>query len=80
MTRRIEPEKRVFLQSTPAVVLEGIRAITNGLVLRRSLGDLKREIEPARDEPLSLDIDSADRRGTAESPRRCTSRRRSRRF
>jgi len=44
----IEPEKRVFLQSTPAVVLDGIRAITNGLVLRRSLGDLKREIEPER--------------------------------
>jgi hypothetical protein len=44
----IEPEKRVFLQSTPAVVLDGIRAITNGLVLRRSLGDLKREIELER--------------------------------
>jgi len=42
----IEPEKRVFLQSTAVLVLEGIRSITNGLVLRRSLGDLKREIEP----------------------------------
>jgi tetratricopeptide (TPR) repeat protein len=42
----IEPEKRVFLQSTAAVVLDGIRAITNGLVLRRSLGDLTRTIEP----------------------------------
>ena len=40
----IGPEKRVFLQSTAAVVLDGIRAITNGLVLRRSLGDLSREI------------------------------------
>jgi tetratricopeptide (TPR) repeat protein len=51
----IEPEKRVFLQSTPAVVLDGIRAITNGLVLRRSLGDLKREIEPERDARSILD-------------------------
>jgi tetratricopeptide (TPR) repeat protein len=51
----IEPEKRVFLQSTPAVVLDGIRAITNGLVLRRSLGDLKREIEPERDARSTLD-------------------------
>jgi len=51
----IEPEKRVFLQSTPAVVLDGIRAITNGLVLRRSLGDLKREIELERDARSVLD-------------------------
>lgn len=51
----IEPEKRVFLQSTPAVFLDGIRAITNGLVLRRSLGDLKREIEPERDARSVLD-------------------------
>jgi tetratricopeptide (TPR) repeat protein len=51
----IEPEKRVFLQSTAALVLEGIRAITNGLVLRRSLGDLKREIEPGRDARWSID-------------------------
>lgn len=51
----IEPEKRVFLQSTPAVVLEGIRAITNGLVLRRSLGDLKREIARAGDSRFDID-------------------------
>ncbi|HXH39835.1 MAG TPA: tetratricopeptide repeat protein [Thermoanaerobaculia bacterium] len=51
----IEPEKRIFLQSTLAVILEGIRAITNGLVLRRSLGDLKREIEPAKDARGMLD-------------------------
>lgn len=50
----IEPEKRVFLQSMPAVVLDGIRGITNGLVLRRSLGDLKRTIEPD-DTAISLD-------------------------
>ena len=61
----IEPEKRVFLQSTPAVILEGIRAITNGLVLRRSLGDLKREIEPAKDARSVLDtvpLTDAERR------------------
>src|SRR5256885_14949095 len=50
----IEPEKRVFLQSMPAVVVDGIRGITNGLVLRRSLGDLKRTIE-RDDAAISLD-------------------------
>jgi tetratricopeptide (TPR) repeat protein len=42
----LPPDKRVFLQSTAALLVEGIRSITNGLVLRRSLGDLKRVIEP----------------------------------
>ncbi|MGZ5494659.1 MAG: tetratricopeptide repeat protein [Thermoanaerobaculia bacterium] len=51
----IDPDKRVFLQSTAALVLEGIRSITNGLVLRRSLGDLKREISWARDSRFNLD-------------------------
>ena len=51
----IEPEKRVFLQSTAALIIEGIRSITNGLVLRRSLGDLKREIAIARDSRLTVD-------------------------
>ncbi|HEY8713435.1 MAG TPA: tetratricopeptide repeat protein [Thermoanaerobaculia bacterium] len=51
----IEPERRVFLQSTGALVLEGVRAITNGLVLRRSLGDLKREIAWARDSRFNVD-------------------------
>ncbi|MGZ7040306.1 MAG: DUF4388 domain-containing protein, partial [Thermoanaerobaculia bacterium] len=51
----IEPEKRVFLQSTASLVLEGIRSITNGLVLRRSLGDLKREIAPAPAGRFNLD-------------------------
>lgn len=51
----LAPEKRVFLQSTSALVLEGIRTITNGLVLRRSLGDLKRDIEPARNSRYTLD-------------------------
>ena len=51
----IDPDKRVFLQSTAALILEGIRSITNGLVLRRSLGDLKREIEPAHSSRFNLD-------------------------
>ena len=51
----IDPDKRVFLQSTAALVLEGIRSITNGLVLRRSLGDLKREIEVARDSRFAIE-------------------------
>ena len=51
----IDPERRVFLQSTASLVLEGVRAITNGLLLRRSLGDLKREIEPARDSRFSME-------------------------
>jgi tetratricopeptide (TPR) repeat protein len=51
----LEPDKRIFLQSTPALVLEGIRSIANGLVLRRSLGDLKRDIAPSRDHRIGLD-------------------------
>jgi len=44
----LPPEKRIFLQSTAALIVDGVRSITNGLVLRRSLGDLKRPIQPAR--------------------------------
>ena len=61
----IPPEKRVFLQSTASSILEGIRSITNGLVLRRSLGDLKREIAPARDTRFTIDsiaLTDAERR------------------
>jgi TolA-binding protein len=51
----LPPEKRVFLQSTPSLMVEGIRAITNGLVLRRSLGDLKRRIQLARDSRITIE-------------------------
>jgi curved DNA-binding protein CbpA len=51
----IDPDRRVFLQSTASLMLEGVRSITNGLLLRRSLGDLKREIEPARDSRFGID-------------------------
>lgn len=51
----LEPDRRVFLQSTGALVLEGIRSITNGLVLRRSLGDLKRQITWGSDTRFNVD-------------------------
>lgn len=51
----IAPERRIFLQSTAALLIEGVRAITNGLVLRRSLGDLKREIETSRNSRFTLE-------------------------
>jgi tetratricopeptide (TPR) repeat protein len=61
----IPPEKRVFLQSTAALILEAIRSITNGLLLRRSLGDLKREIVPERESRFTIDsiaLTDAERR------------------
>ena len=51
----LPPQQRVFLQSTAAVIIDGIRAITNGLVLRRSLGDLKRLIQPAKESRYTID-------------------------
>jgi len=51
----LAPEKRVFLQSTAALMIEGIRSITNGLVLRRSLGDLKRTIHHDRNSRYSIE-------------------------
>lgn len=47
------PEQRVFL-STPAIVLDGIRSIQSGLVLRSSLGDMKRTVEPVFDSPFKI--------------------------
>ncbi|HEX7152440.1 MAG TPA: tetratricopeptide repeat protein [Thermoanaerobaculia bacterium] len=61
----LPPEQRIFVQSTAALVLEGIRAITNGLVLRRSLGDLKREIAPSRNSRFDVEavpLNDAERR------------------
>ena len=50
----LEPEQRVFL-STPALVLEGVRSIQSGLVLRSSLGDFDRRIEPVHDSLFDLE-------------------------
>lgn len=51
----LPPEKRVFVPSTASLVIDGIHSITNGLVLRRSLGDLKREIAIARESRFRID-------------------------
>jgi tetratricopeptide (TPR) repeat protein len=51
----LAPEKRVFLQSMATLVIDGVRSITNGLVLRRSLGDLKRMIHVARESRYSIE-------------------------
>lgn len=51
----LPPEKRVFLQSTAALLIDGVRTITNGLVLRRSLGDLKREIRMSSDSRFHIE-------------------------
>jgi tetratricopeptide (TPR) repeat protein len=61
----LPPEQRVFVQSTAALFIEGIRTITNGLVLRRSLGDLKRTVEIDRDSNFRIDalpLTDAERR------------------
>lgn len=50
----LDPEQRIFL-STPALVLDAVRGITNGLILRRSLGDIKREIAQSSDSLYSMD-------------------------
>ncbi len=71
----LAPEKRVFLLSPETLVLEGIRSITNGLVLRRSLGDLKREMAPARESRLHIEgipLTEAERRIAASLRERQT--------
>lgn len=50
----LDPDQRVFV-STPALVLAGVREITNGLILRRSLGDLKREISQDAEPRFTLE-------------------------
>ena len=51
----LAPEKRVFLQSMATLMIDGVRSITNGLVLRRSLGDLKRPIFLARETRYTIE-------------------------
>jgi tetratricopeptide (TPR) repeat protein len=50
----LDPEQRIFL-STPAVILDSVRSISNGLILRRSLGEMKREIAQSSESHYSLD-------------------------
>ena len=51
----LDQRKQVFIRSTPAFVIDGIRTITNGLVLRRSLGDLTRKIVVSASPLFDLD-------------------------
>ncbi len=60
----LDPEQRIFL-STPALILDAVRGITNGLILRRSLGDMKRELTQSHESQYSLDrlpLQDAERR------------------
>lgn len=50
----LDPDRRIFV-TTPAIVLEGVRGISNGLILRRSLGDIKREIAVTGEPIFSLE-------------------------
>jgi tetratricopeptide (TPR) repeat protein len=52
----LDPEKRIFLPSMPSFVLAGVRSIANGLVLRRCLGDMKREIAMPSSLPWDFDL------------------------
>lgn len=52
----LDPEKRIFLPSMPSLVLSGVRSIANGLVIRRSLGDMAREISLPANLPWDFDL------------------------
>lgn len=45
----LDPDKRVFFQSPAPLVVDGIRAIASGLIIRNALGDVKRMVEPDAD-------------------------------
>jgi tetratricopeptide (TPR) repeat protein len=47
----LDPARRIFVGPVAAWVLDGVRSITNGLILRNALGNLERLIE-LRDEPV----------------------------
>ena len=50
----LPPEQRVFMQSTAALLIEGVRHVTNGLTIRKSLGDLKSEMAIAGDSRFDI--------------------------
>lgn len=52
----LEPERRVFIPSTASLLLTGIREISSGLALKRSLGDVTRRIRFAREPRFTLDV------------------------
>lgn len=47
-------EKRAMMPTT-ALVMDGIRSIQSGLILRNALGDISQRIEPAPDPPFGLE-------------------------
>ncbi|HEY5611012.1 MAG TPA: tetratricopeptide repeat protein, partial [Thermoanaerobaculia bacterium] len=51
----IDPENRIFLPSTAAWVLEGIRSISKGLLIRQALGDIKQTIALSKKTPFAID-------------------------
>jgi len=50
----LETDRRVFVRSTPGFVLDGVRGIVSGLVLRRCLGDIRRRVAVAREPRFKL--------------------------
>lgn len=52
----LEPERRIFIPSPAAIILDGIRNITSGMALKRSLGDTTRRIRMAREPRFMLDV------------------------
>ncbi len=61
----LPPAKRAFIPSTGALIVEGVRSISNGLILRRSLGDIKRQIvrdSTGQHVPERLPLSDAERR------------------
>jgi tetratricopeptide (TPR) repeat protein len=52
----LDPERRVFIPSTASLILAGIRGISSGLALKRSVGDLARRIRFAREPRFTLDV------------------------
>jgi tetratricopeptide (TPR) repeat protein len=65
----LEPDLRIFVQSMSALILQGVRSIANGLVLRNALGDAKREIvlDPEAGRDLSSLALTEQERAIAES-------------
>lgn len=45
----LDPDRRVFFQSPAPLIIDGVRAIKQGLVIRASLGDMGRVLEPDPD-------------------------------
>ena len=51
----IDPDKRIFFQSVAPLVVDGVRSISSGLILRNSLGDMKQTMAIDDKAPFSID-------------------------